>query len=65
MTDAELTRLTRETERAILAAEGAWHVAGRYIADANLADRERRREAEYRVREQIRRYGYLLPTREG
>lgn len=65
MTKAELTRLTRETERAMLAVEGAFHVAGRYIADANLAERERQREAEYRVREQVRRYGYLLPTREG
>ena len=33
-------------ERAILAAEGPYHVAGRYIADARLADDQRRLEAE-------------------
>lgn len=33
-------------ERAILAAEGPYHVAGRYIANASLADDQRRLEAE-------------------
>ena len=33
-------------ERAILAAEGPHHVAGRYIADARLAADQRRIEAE-------------------
>jgi hypothetical protein len=33
-------------ERAILAAEGPYHVAGRYIANARLAADQRRVEAE-------------------
>jgi hypothetical protein len=33
-------------ERAILAAEGPYHVAGRYVADARLAADLRRTEAE-------------------
>ena len=39
----------RAEERAILAAEGPSHVAGRYIADHGLAATARRREAERRV----------------
>ena len=49
----------REAERALLDAEGPYHVAGRYIADALLAARERLREAGYRVREHIRRHGFI------
>ncbi|GJG89748.1 hypothetical protein tb265_49290 [Gemmatimonadetes bacterium T265] len=39
----------RAEERAILAAEGPSHVAGRYIADSGLAATARRHEAERRV----------------
>ena len=39
----------RAAERAIVAAEGPHHVAGRYVADPALAATARRREAERRV----------------
>ena len=39
----------RAEERAIVAAEGPYHVAGRYVADPALAATARRHEAERRV----------------
>lgn len=44
-----LSEAVRAEERAILAAEGPSHVAGRYIADSGLAATARRHEAERRV----------------
>ncbi len=41
--------------RAMLATEGPYHVAGRYIADADLADRMRWLAAERRVDDDARR----------
>lgn len=46
-------------ERAILDTEGPSHVAGRYIRDAALCDRERRLEAERRVALQERQARWL------
>jgi hypothetical protein len=42
-------------ERAMLAAEGPYHVEGRYIADLALVTTQRRRVAECRVAEAARR----------
>ena len=45
-------------ERAIIEAEGSFHVAGRYFANDGDARQERRRLAERRVREAQRRASY-------
>lgn len=45
-------------ERAIIEAEGSYHVGGRYFANDADARQERRRVAERRVREVQRRAGY-------
>ena len=45
-------------ERAIIEAEGAFHVGGRYFANDGDARQERRRLAERRVREGQRRANY-------
>lgn len=45
-------------EAAILAAEGPCHVAGRYIADPLLCERQRRLVAETRVEAALRRAAY-------
>ena len=44
----------RAFERAVLAAEGSYHVAGRYFACTDAADRMRRAEAERFEREAAR-----------
>lgn len=51
------------TERAILAAEGHAHVAGRYIADPGLAASARRTEAERRVARAEREARWLAARR--
>jgi hypothetical protein len=45
-------------EAAILAAEGPYHVAGRYIADPMLCERQRRLLAEAHVEATLRRAAY-------
>lgn len=51
---SEQEAAVRRVEAAIVAAEGLWHVAGRYYADARNAAQWRRWEAESRVREEVR-----------
>lgn len=55
----QLVPTVADVERAILAAEGPFTVAGRYIADAGLCARERRRIAEQRVATAARHAAYL------
>ena len=45
--------MVREEERAIIAVEGYAHVAGRYFADEGDVNRQRRWEAEKRIRQRI------------
>jgi AraC-like DNA-binding protein len=49
-------------ERALLAAEGSYHVEGRFYASASDADRQRRHVAERIVREAARRAEYERGT---
>jgi hypothetical protein len=49
-------------ERAILAAEGPHHVAGRYIADARLAAEQRRMEAASIVAAALRLVALYTPV---
>lgn len=53
----------RAEERAILAAEGPYHVAGRYIADGGLAATARRQEAGRRVEAAEREARWLATHR--
>jgi hypothetical protein len=46
-------------DAAILAAEGPSHVAGRYIADPMLCERQRRLLAETHVETALRRAAYV------
>jgi hypothetical protein len=48
-----------EVEARLLAVEGPYHVEGRYIADAFLAERARREAAQRIVRTAARRAAYL------
>ena len=52
----------RACERAILAAEGPHHVAGRYIADARLAAEQRRMEAASIVAAALRLVALYTPV---
>lgn len=55
---APRTPAVEAAERAIIADEGPYHVAGRYFANEGDARQERRRLAERRVREAQRRTSY-------